>query len=189
MPGCALASATSSATVLTGTSRRNGEHVRRDEYLRDRREILERVEWQCFIQARIDDQRRVAAHQQRVAVGGRLGDAIGGDVAAGAGNVLDHEGRAPDFRKPVGKNARRKVGSRAGREADQDFHRPVRISGLRRCRLRREQHKQGGEQVRSELHRSLSRPACPFARSLPSDLRASVAPVCSACKAAQTVRA
>ena len=142
---------------------RNGEHVRRDEYLRDRREILDRVEWQCFVQARIDDQRRVAAHQQRVAVGGRLGDAIGGDVAAGAGNILDHERRAPDFRKPVGKNARRKVGSRAGREADQDFHRPVRITGLRRRRLRREQHKQGGEQVRSEPHRSLYRPACPFA--------------------------
>jgi hypothetical protein len=34
---------------------RNGEHIRRDEYLRDRFEVLERVEWQCFIQARIDD--------------------------------------------------------------------------------------------------------------------------------------
>jgi hypothetical protein len=57
---------------------------------------------------------------------------------------------------------------------------------LRRCRLRRQQHKQGGEQVRGELHRSLYRPACPFARSLPSDLRASVAPASSTCKAAQT---
>jgi hypothetical protein len=92
------------------------------------------------IQAWIDDQRRVAAHQQRSAVGGRLGDAIGGDVAAGAGHVFDHERRTPDFREPVGKNARRKVGRRAGCKTDQDFHRPVRIAGLRRCRLGREQH-------------------------------------------------
>jgi hypothetical protein len=62
---------------------------------------------------------------------------------AGAGNILDQERRAPDFRKPIGKNARREVGSRAGGEANQDFHRPVRIIGLRRSRLRREQHNNG----------------------------------------------
>jgi hypothetical protein len=43
--------------------------------------------------------------------------------------------RVPDFRKPIGKTARRKIGSRAGREADHDFRRPVRITGLRRSRL------------------------------------------------------
>ena len=147
---------------------RNGEHVGRDEHLRDRCEIPQRIERQGFIQARIDHQRRVAAHQQQVAVGGRLGDAIGGDVAAGAGNVLDHERRAPGFRKPVGENARRKIGSRAGGEANQDLHRPVRIAGLRRCRLRREQHKKRGEQVRGQLHGFLRGRVC---RSLSPDLR------------------
>jgi hypothetical protein len=147
-----LASATNSRHGPDRQLRRNGEHVRCDEYLRDRRKVLERVEWQPFIQAGIDDQRRVAAHQQRVAVGRRLGDAIGSDVAAGAGDILDHERRAPDFGKPVGKNASGKIRSRAGCEADHDFHRPVWIAGLRRRRRRREQHKQDGEQVRSELH-------------------------------------
>ena len=109
----------------------DGEHVGRDEHLRDRRKILDRIERQFVIQARIDDQRRVAAHQQRGAIGGCLGDALGGDVAAGAGNVLDHERRAPDFRKPVGQNPRGKIGRGARRKPDQDFYRPVRIRRLR----------------------------------------------------------
>jgi hypothetical protein len=98
-------------------------------------------------------------HQKRVAVGGSLGDAIGCDVAAGAGNVLDHKGRAPDFRKPVGENARGEVGRRSRREADQDLHRLAGIDGLRRSCLCHEQHKQGGKQVRSEPHRFLRCPA------------------------------
>ena len=58
-------------------------------------------EWELY---HVDvDRSEIAAHHQQVAVGGRLGDAVGGDVAAGAGNILDHERGAPDFRKPVGK--------------------------------------------------------------------------------------
>src|SRR5439155_6803620 len=78
------------------------------------------------------------------------------------------------FGKPVCKNARRKVRRRAGCEADQDFYRPVRIIGLRRSRLRGQQHKQRGEQVRNEPHRSLHRSACPFGRSLLQDLEGSL---------------
>ena len=46
-------------------------------------------------QARADGQRADVDHQQRIAVGLRVGDLLRADIAAGAGLVLDQDGLAP----------------------------------------------------------------------------------------------
>ncbi len=66
------------------------QQVRGDEDLGDRDEVLHGIERELVVQADAHDQRGVAAHEQRVAVRWRLGGAVGRDVAARAGDVLDH---------------------------------------------------------------------------------------------------
>src|SRR5207247_11118871 len=61
------------------------QNVGSEAELRDRREILYRVERQLRVEARMDDERPGGAEQERVAVGGALGDALGRQVAARAG--------------------------------------------------------------------------------------------------------
>jgi hypothetical protein len=67
-------------------------------------------------------ERGVAAHQQRVAVGWRLRAALGRDVAARAGDVLDHDRLAPGLGELVGEEASGHIRRGAGREADQDAY-------------------------------------------------------------------
>jgi hypothetical protein len=65
--------------------------------------------------------------------------AVGGDIAAGAGHVLDHRGLIPQCRQSVAHDARDDVDRSARRIADQDVHGVVRIFALReRARRRRE---------------------------------------------------
>jgi hypothetical protein len=52
---------------------------------------------------------------------------FGGDVAAGADAVLDHEGLAEALRQQLRNQARIEIEPAAGREADQNAHRPGRI--------------------------------------------------------------
>ena len=92
---------------LGGDGGMDHEQVRRNEHLGDRREILDGVIGQLVIEARTHDQRGIPAHQQGVAVRGRLGGALGRDVAAGAGDVLHHHRLPPGFRELVGEQALR----------------------------------------------------------------------------------
>src|ERR1041384_7452547 len=75
---------------------------------------------------------RIRRHdlQQRVAIGRRLGDHLGADVAAGARAILDDELLAEALRQPLTHQARLDVGGPSGRKADDDAHRP-RWIGLR----------------------------------------------------------
>jgi hypothetical protein len=69
------------------------------------------------------------AQQQRVAVGRGLGDRVGGDVAAGAGLVLDDDGAAQRGAHADGQRAGQRIGRAAGGRADQDAH--GRVADLR----------------------------------------------------------
>ncbi len=89
------------------------EDVRHAGDERDRREVLDRVVGHLRIQRRIDRLRADRSHQQRVAVGRRLGDEIGAQVAAGAGLVLDDEALA----EGLGELGRERAGEDVGRAA------------------------------------------------------------------------
>jgi hypothetical protein len=65
--------------------------------------------------------------QQRVAVRRRAHDRVGGDVAAGAGAVLDHELLAEALRQPLPDHAGGCIGGTAGRKTENDAHGPRRI--------------------------------------------------------------
>jgi hypothetical protein len=58
-----------------------------------RREALERIIGKVLCHVRVHRQHGVIAHQQRVAIRRRLGDAVGSDHAGAAGPILDHDGR------------------------------------------------------------------------------------------------
>jgi hypothetical protein len=96
-------------------------------------EVLDRIVGQLGEQVGIDHQRGIAAHQQGVAVGRRLGDALDRDVAAGPGDVLDHDRLTPGLGELVAKEPRGDVGRHTGREADDD---PDRLLGVVRLRER-----------------------------------------------------
>ena len=105
----------------------------------DRREIGHRIERQLGIERRIDCM-TAEAHQKRVAVRERLGHRLGGEIAAGARPIFDHD-RLPQGRlHRLRDRARHRVRGAAGRCADQELDRPRRIIvGLQRWR-RRQQH-------------------------------------------------
>jgi hypothetical protein len=137
------------------------QNVGGEAELRDRREILDRVERQLRVEARMDDERPGGTEQERVAVGRALGDALGRHVAARAGHVLDHNRLAPGFGKLVADHPRNDVGGTAGHEADQDAQRLVGIALLRKRVARRQQRRQRGRDTNG-LHRCSP---CRFDRS------------------------
>src|SRR6516162_7772302 len=73
--------------------------------------------------------------KERIAVGGRPRDCLGGDLPLGARSVLDDEWLAETRRQPLTNQAREDVGRATGRKAYQDVYRPRRI-GLRPSHLR-----------------------------------------------------
>jgi hypothetical protein len=85
----------------------------------DRREILQRMEARLLVQADVDREDAVVAEQHRVAVGIALRDDLGGDVAPGAGAVVDHDRLAEALRELRRERARHRV-ARASRGESQD---------------------------------------------------------------------
>ena len=81
----------SSLQVLRRHRRIDREDQRHAQQVRDRRQVLRRIERHLLVQARIDHDRRARRDQQRVAVGRRLRDHRRADVAAGAAAVVDDE--------------------------------------------------------------------------------------------------
>ena len=114
---------------LGGDRRMHHDDVGQPRGADNRRDVPNEVETEIAVERGID---RVRGHdlQQRVAIGGRSGDRLGPDVAAGAGAVLDDELLAEAIRQPLTHQPRLDVGGSAGGKADDDAHRPGRI-GLR----------------------------------------------------------
>ena len=77
----------------------------------------------------VDGVRARSADDEGVAVGFGLGDVIGGDVAAGAGLVLDDELLAEFLGYLGGDDPRQNVGGAAGREGNDELDRPCRPFG------------------------------------------------------------
>ena len=120
--GLALATAISSCNVLRGKVGIADQQARHGRDHADRREVSHRIERQLGIERRVD---RVAgeADQQRVAVRCRLGDSVGGEIATGAGPVLDHHRLSQRSRQRLRDRPRHSVGGAARRCADQELDR------------------------------------------------------------------
>ncbi len=71
--------------------------------------------------------------------GGALDHGLGGEIAAGAGPVLDHERLAEPVRQPLADKARQNVRRAAGAKADDDADR------MRRITLRPGEARDGGQ--------------------------------------------
>ena len=91
---------------------------------RDRQQVLERIKTQPRVDMRIDGDAAVRAKEQRIAVGRGLGGLGGGDVAVGAGAVLDHHRPAAGFLQILCDQPRRRVGRAARRDRHQQLDRP-----------------------------------------------------------------
>jgi len=97
---------------------------------RDRREALDRIERQLAVEEGIEVERAAAGGQQRVAVRRGARDRGGGDVAVGAGPVLDHDGLTEPSRQFLADRAGDGVDRAAGRDRHHDVNRLGRIRRL-----------------------------------------------------------
>ncbi len=123
LPGLASGIGDELGNRFRGKRRIHHHHVGRAHDAGDRRDVAEEIEAEPIVERRVDGVRR-ADHQQRVAVGRRVHDRFGGDVAAGAGAVLDDELLAEPVRQPLRHQPRHDVERAAGGEPDDYPHRP-----------------------------------------------------------------
>ena len=83
---------------------------------RDRRDVADEIEIELVVERRVDRVRR-RGQEERVAVGRRVHDGLGADIAAGARPVLDDELLAEPLRQPLPHQPRDDVGRAAGAES------------------------------------------------------------------------
>lgn len=102
-----------------GVPGRHDQHDRHVGHQRDGRERLV-AERQLRVQARIHAEHAAGREQQLVAVGGRMGDRAGPDVAPRPGTVVHGEGLRGVARELLGHVAREHVRDAAGAEPDDD---------------------------------------------------------------------
>ncbi|MNC84826.1 hypothetical protein D3C83_03940 [compost metagenome] len=86
---------------------------RRDDRLREGREVLERVVGQVVLQGAVDHERKRGA-EQRVAVGNGLRDDVGADDAGRGRAVVDHHRLVEALGDARAEQARRDVAAAAG---------------------------------------------------------------------------
>jgi hypothetical protein len=105
---------------VAGRAHRQGwmrhQHAQERADRADRREILARVVAGVRIERGVDGKRARVGEQDRVAVGGALGDRAGRDRAAGAAAILDHHLLPERLAHALGDEARERIIAAAGRE-------------------------------------------------------------------------
>jgi hypothetical protein len=100
---------------LRGRGVRHAHQVGLRDQHRHRRKVGDGIVAQLRIQELVGGHSR-AGDEDRIAVGIRMGDHVGGDVAAGARFVLHHHRLAPDLLQAVADQTRGDVGRTARRE-------------------------------------------------------------------------
>ena len=81
---------------------------------RDRRKVPHRIIRQAFVKRGIDGLRSDCRHQQRPAIGRRLGHRVGANGAARASSIIDHERRLECVAKRLGERPRNNIGRSPG---------------------------------------------------------------------------
>jgi hypothetical protein len=107
---------------------RHAHHVGLGDQQRHRREIADRVVAQRRIEELVGG-KPWPDDEDGVAVGIGTGHHVGGDVAAGAGLVLDHHRLAPHLLQAVADQPRGDVSRAARRKRHHDAHRSLRPFG------------------------------------------------------------
>ena len=120
----------------------HGEHHLRIDDARHGDKVFHRVERQIGIEVRIDDDLRVGAKKQRVAIRRRLRHHLHRQVAVGAGTVLHHDRLPEPLAERRGDDARDGVVRAARWLRNQDADRPRRILRLR-CQRKRGEGQRG----------------------------------------------
>ena len=110
---------------------RHAHQIGLGDQQRHRREIADRIVTQRRIEEPVGGEPR-PDDEDGVTVRIGTGDHLGGDVAAGAGLVLDHHRLAPHLLQPVADQPRGDVGRAARRERHHDAHVPLRPVRRRR---------------------------------------------------------
>src|SRR6266496_3815535 len=159
------------AHAVEGRLRGDHEHVHAAAYERDRGEVLARVERQRLVERHVDRVGR-RRDEERVAVGRRLGDEIGADVAARAGAVLDDDRLAERLAQSRRERPRGEIGDSTRRKSDDKPDRLARVLAERRRRK-----EQRGDRGGDSAHRAFALQAACFdaARGLCSRGRTSFA--------------
>ena len=109
-----------------GDRRIDQEHHRKSDQSGDRLDIADKIEIELLVERCVD---RVRRHhvEERVAVRRSGHHRFRGDVAAGAGALLDHEGLAQARREPLPDQPRYQVWRTAAAKTLDNAHRPRRI--------------------------------------------------------------
>ena len=97
-------------------------------------EIAQRLVAKRRIERQVGRQRRIGGYEQRVAVGGGLGDKLGANAAAGAGTIDDDDRLSPCGGESRAERAGQKVDSPSGRVGDDDLDHVIGIFGAHRRR-------------------------------------------------------
>jgi hypothetical protein len=118
----------------------------------NRRDIVEEIELEIVVERRVDCIGE-ADEQQRVTVGGRTHDRLGGHIGPGARSVLDDELLTEPIRKPASDHACGDIDAATRGKANHDAHRPRRI-GLRLCRV---QHDRQNASARGQMQKLSAR--------------------------------
>src|SRR6516165_671054 len=92
-------------------------------------DVADEIEIEVVIEGRVDRCSSIRA-KERIAIGGRTDDGLGGDIAGGAGPVLDDEWLTEPLRERLTQQAYEDVRSPARGISNDAAHRPCRI-GLR----------------------------------------------------------
>ena len=126
----------SSPRSFAGRSGVGDQHQREAAGERDRDQVLDRIVWQVLVDEGVDHRRRDRLEDQRVAVGPRAGDRVGGDGAAGAALVLHHHLLAELVAELLGGEPRHHVDAASRRQRNDELDRPVGPGFLRRAASR-----------------------------------------------------
>src|SRR5438132_11582509 len=126
-------------TVLAGNEGFTSMTLRHAIDARDRRDILDKIVVELFVERGVDHIIR-ADGEQRVAIWWRTHDGLSSDIAAGARPVLNDELLTKPLGEPLTYYARDDVNRLARGKSDDNAHRPRRISlprsHARACRER-----------------------------------------------------
>ena len=110
-----------------GRNRRIDDHdFGRAQEACDWRHVADEIEAELVVQGRVDRVRQ-ADKAERIAVGRRAYERLGGNVGPGARPVLNDDGLAQPFLQPLTDQAPDDIGPAAGGEAYEQAHRTRRI--------------------------------------------------------------